>query len=75
MAVSRMRKIQLLAHKSAKAEVIAALRERGVLHISEPSVELAAAEDAERRERERELAARLAKLEYLRSTSTRSTSA
>ncbi len=61
-----MRRIQLLAHKSAKAEVIAALREGGVLHISEPSVELAAAEDAERRARERELAARLAKLEYLR---------
>ncbi len=66
MAVSRMRKIQLLAHKSAKAEVIAALREGGVLHVSEPSVEIASAEDEERRERERRLAARLAKLEYLR---------
>ncbi len=67
MAVSRMRKIQILAHCGAKEEIVAALREGGALHITEPSVELTkGADDEARRERERELAAELGKLEYLR---------
>jgi len=72
MAVSRMRKVQILAHKSVKADVIAALREGGVLHISEPSGEISAATDdvssdaEENRAREQELAARHSRLEYLR---------
>ncbi len=67
MAVSRMRKIQILAHCGAKEEIVAALREGGALHITEPSVELAKdADDEARREHERELAAELGKLEYLR---------
>ena len=67
MAVSRMRKIQILAHCGAKEEIVAALREGGALHITEPSVELTKdADDEARRERERELAAELGKLEYLR---------
>ena len=35
-----MKKIQILAHSSAKEDVVAALREGGVLHITEPSLEL-----------------------------------
>ena len=67
MAVSRMRKIQILAHKSAMNEIVSALRERGVLHITEPSIEFERGSDEEtRRERERELQARLAKLEHLK---------
>lgn len=67
MAVSRMRKMQLLAHRSAKGDVIAALREGGVLHIAEPSLDMGSgSEDKSRRDRERDLQGRLAKLEYLR---------
>ena len=67
MAVSRMRRIQILAHGSAKDDIVAALREGGALHIIEPTVEFGAPADVEaRRERERELQADLGKLEYLR---------
>jgi V/A-type H+-transporting ATPase subunit I len=67
MAVSRMKKIQLLAHKSVKAEVVAALREGGVLHIVEPSIELSAPEHRTSPRASRlELSNRLAKLEHLR---------
>ena len=67
MAVSRMRKVQILAHRSAKDDVVAALREGGVLHIGEPSVELEQDPDGEaRRERERELGVDLGKLEHIR---------
>jgi vacuolar-type H+-ATPase subunit I/STV1 len=72
MAVSRMRKVHILAHKSAKADVIAALREGGVLHISEPSVDIGTPRGeeptfaAERRKREQRLAGSLSKLDYLR---------
>lgn len=67
MAVSRMRRIQILAHRSAKDDVVATLREGGALHIIEPTVEFGAPANVEaRRERERELQADLGKLEYLR---------
>lgn len=67
MAVSRMKKIQLLAHKSVKEDVVAALREGGVLHIVEPSIELpGVAARAATPEARRELSKRLAKLEHLR---------
>ena len=67
MAVSRMRKIQILAHKSAMDEIVSALRESGVLHITEPSIEFEHGSDEEaRRERERDLQARLAKLVHLK---------
>jgi len=66
MAVSRMRKIQILAHKGARDEIVSALREGGVLHITEPSVELKNGDEGARRESERELAAKLNKLEHLR---------
>lgn len=67
MAVSRMKKIQLLAHKSVKADVVAALREGGAIHIVEPSIELPGDHDAPAwRERRSELSKRLGKLEYLR---------
>ncbi len=66
MAVSRMRRIQILAHGAAKDELVAALRQGGVLHITEPSLVLDPADTAERRERERQLAGRLAKLEHIR---------
>jgi V/A-type H+-transporting ATPase subunit I len=67
MAVSRMKKIQLLVHMSTGADVVAALREEGVLHVTEPAQEL----DLARRhdglkDRERELAGRITKLEYIR---------
>ncbi len=68
MAVSRMRKLQILAHGSAKDDVVAALREGGVLHITEPSIECAHESRAEeRRDRERDLATKLGKLEHVRS--------
>ncbi len=67
MAVSRMRKIQILAHKRVKDEIVSALRERGALHITEPSIEFERGSDEEaRRESERELQARLGKLEHLK---------
>jgi V/A-type H+-transporting ATPase subunit I len=67
MAVSRMRKIQILAHKDAQDQIVSALREGGVLHITEPSIELEQGSDEEaRRESERELQSRLNKLEHLR---------
>ena len=67
MAVSRMRKIQILAHKSAGDQIVAALRESGVLHITEPSIEIErGADDEERREVERELQARVGRLEHLK---------
>jgi len=67
MAVSRMKKIQLLVHKGIGAGVVAALREEGVLHITEPAeeLELATAHDG-LRDRERQLAGRITKLEYIR---------
>ncbi|MEA3408900.1 MAG: V-type ATP synthase subunit I, partial [Candidatus Eisenbacteria bacterium] len=62
-----MRKIQILAHKGARNEIISALRERGALHITEPSIEFERGPDEEaRRESERDLQARLGKLEHLR---------
>lgn len=67
MAVSRMRKIQILAHKSVKDEIVSALREGGVLHITEPSIEFDRGSDEDaRRESERDLQARLGKLEHLK---------
>ena len=67
MAVSRMRKIQILAHKDAQDAIVSALREGGVLHITEPSLELDRGADEEaRRDTERELQGKLAKLEHLK---------
>ncbi len=67
MAVSRMRKIQILAHKSAMDEIVSALREGGALHITEPSIEFERGPDEEaRRARESDLQARRSKLEHLR---------
>jgi len=67
MAVSRMRKIQILGHKDAKDAIVSALREGGVLHITEPSLEFERGADEEaRRDSERELQGRLAKLEHLK---------
>ncbi|MCK4680792.1 hypothetical protein KAT82_06675, partial [bacterium] len=62
-----MRKIQILAHKGAKDKIVSALREEGALHITEPSIEFERGPDEEaRRESERDLQARLSKLEYLK---------
>ena len=67
MAIARMKKIQILAHLSAKVEVVAALREGGVLHITEPSVDPGDAPMHEpRRDRVRQLQSDLAKLEHVR---------
>jgi V/A-type H+-transporting ATPase subunit I len=67
MAIARMKKIQILAHMSAKAEVVAALREGGVLHITEPSVDPGdAARHEPSRDRLRQLQGDLAKLEHVR---------
>ncbi|MFH1501708.1 MAG: V-type ATP synthase subunit I [Candidatus Eisenbacteria bacterium] len=66
MAVSRMRKIQILAHRSVKADVVAALREGGVLHVAEVTADVESAAGVARRDRERELSSRLSNLEYLR---------
>ena len=67
MAVSRMKKIQLLAHKGVKANVVSALREGGVLHIVEPSIEFSGVDGrVVGRESRRELSNSLGKLEYLR---------
>jgi V/A-type H+-transporting ATPase subunit I len=67
MAISRMKRIQILAHESAKIDVVAALREGGVLHITEPSIDpglLRRADPA--RAHLRELQGQHAKLEYVR---------
>jgi len=67
MAVSRMKKIQLLVHKGTGADVVAALREEGVLHVTEPADDLELATDHDGlRDREREHAARITKLDYIR---------
>lgn len=39
MAVSRMRKVQILAHNVARESIVAALREGGAIHITEPMTE------------------------------------
>jgi V/A-type H+-transporting ATPase subunit I len=62
-----MRKIQILAHDSVRSDVVAALRDEGVLHVTSPSIELGTVGDSEtRRMREREIAGELGKLEYIR---------
>ncbi|MCK4513132.1 V-type ATP synthase subunit I [bacterium] len=67
MAVSRMKRIQILAHDSTRNDVVAALRNEGVLHVTSPSIELEAIGDGEtRRKREHEIASELGKLEYVR---------
>ncbi len=67
MAVSRMKKIQLLVHKGTGADVVAALREEGVLHVTEPAAELELATTHEGlKDREREHAGRITKLEYMK---------
>ncbi len=67
MAIARMKKIQILAHMSAKPEVVAALREGGVLHITEPSVDPGEAARREpSRDRLRQLQSDLGKLEHVR---------
>ena len=67
MAVSRMRRLQLVAHTDAKDDIVRALQEGGVLHITEPSVETGVhRDDGERREIERRQSADLTRLEYLR---------
>jgi V/A-type H+/Na+-transporting ATPase subunit I len=67
MAIARMKRIQILAHASAKAEIVAALREGGVLHITEPSVDPGdAARHEPSRDRLRQLQSDLAKLEHVR---------
>lgn len=67
MAVSRMRRIQILAHGSARDEIVAALRDGGAVHVTEPTLEFEGDGSRDsRRERERELAGDLAKLEYVR---------
>ena len=67
MAVSRMRKIQILAHKGAKDEMVSALREEGALHITDPTIEFKRGSDEEaRRDNERDLQARQGKLEHLK---------
>ncbi len=67
MAVSRMKKIQLLVHKGTGADVVAALREEGVLHVTEPAEELSLVTTHDGlKDREREHAARITKLEYMK---------
>ncbi|MCK4409236.1 MAG: hypothetical protein KAW67_04080, partial [Candidatus Eisenbacteria sp.] len=62
-----MRKIQILGHKGAKDEIVSTLREGGALHITEPSIEFERGPDEDaRRESERDLQARLGKLEHLK---------
>ncbi|MFH1690750.1 MAG: V-type ATP synthase subunit I [Candidatus Eisenbacteria bacterium] len=62
-----MRKIQILAHKGVKDGIVAALREGGALHITEPSIEFERGCDEEsRRESERDLQVKLSKLEHLK---------
>ncbi|MBM3149872.1 MAG: hypothetical protein FJZ88_07610, partial [Chloroflexi bacterium] len=67
MAIARMKRIQILAHESARADVVAALREGGALHITEPSVDPA---DAARREPPQDVVRRLqgelTKLQHVR---------
>lgn len=67
MAISRMKRVQILAHESAKVDVVAALREGGVLHVTEPSIDPGLLRRADPgRARLRELQGRLAKIEYVR---------
>lgn len=67
MAVSRMRRVQILAHGSAKDRVVDALRDAGAVHITEAAPEFRSdGDDDARRDRERELSGDLAKLEYVR---------
>ena len=67
MAVSRMKKIQLLVHKGTGADVVAALREEGVLHVTQPAEELELATDHDGlKDREREHSSRISKLDYIR---------
>jgi V/A-type H+-transporting ATPase subunit I len=67
MAVSRMRKVQILAHNAAKDAIVASLRECGVIHITEPAPGGTADRDEElRRATERELQTRLSKLEHIK---------
>jgi V/A-type H+-transporting ATPase subunit I len=67
MAVSRMRKLQILAHRSAKESVVSALRASGAVHITEPTIEFEPhAGSSTLKDEERELAQRLAKHEHLR---------
>jgi V/A-type H+-transporting ATPase subunit I len=67
MAVSRMRRIQILTHRSVKDDVVGVLREAGAVHVTAPSIEFEEdlGRDA-RRDRERELGGDLTKLEYVR---------
>lgn len=67
MAVSRMRRIQILAHGSAKDQVVTALRDVGAMHVTEPTLEVEGDGNHDaRRGREHELSGDLAKLEYVR---------
>jgi vacuolar-type H+-ATPase subunit I/STV1 len=67
MAVSRMRRIQILAHGSAKDEVVTVLRDAGAVHVTEPTIEIESDGNHDvRRDRERRLSGDLMKLEYVR---------
>jgi len=67
MAVARMKRVQILAHESARAAIVDALRDRGVLHITEPTVDPVDAGRLEpARERLRQLQGDLARLEHVR---------
>ncbi len=67
MAVSSMTRIQILAHDSVRGDVVAALCDEGVLHVTSPSIELGTVGGSEiRKTREREIAGELGKLEYIR---------
>ncbi|MBN2565084.1 MAG: V-type ATP synthase subunit I [Candidatus Eisenbacteria bacterium] len=67
MAVSRMRKVQILAHNAAKEAIVAALRESGVIHITEPAREGAdSRDDSARRDTLRDLQTRLGKIEHIK---------
>jgi V/A-type H+-transporting ATPase subunit I len=62
-----MKRIQILAHESARVEIVAALRAGGVLHIAEPSVDPVDAGPREpAREVLRKLQSDVAKLEHVR---------
>jgi V/A-type H+-transporting ATPase subunit I len=62
-----MRKVQILAHDAAKEAIIAALREGGAVHITEPPPDNSEKQDEEsRRAMERELQARVSKLEHIK---------
>jgi V/A-type H+-transporting ATPase subunit I len=67
MAVSRMRRLQIIAHCDAKPAIIRALQDGGALHITEPTVDTGiAVDETSRREAERRQTGDLNKLEYLR---------